>query len=70
MKFPEAEEQYSADEAASRRDEVIRRMANTPPQPKISKRAPAKAAKEPADDPGLSRTRRLCGASAKPPAQE
>jgi hypothetical protein len=27
-------DQYSADEAARRRDEVIRRMANTPPHPK------------------------------------
>lgn len=26
---------YSAKETAMRRDEVIRRMANTPPQPKI-----------------------------------
>lgn len=26
---------YSPDEAARRRDEVVRRMANTPPQPKI-----------------------------------
>jgi hypothetical protein len=25
---------YSTEEAAKRRDEVIRRMANTPPQPK------------------------------------
>ncbi len=28
------DEQYSVEEAARRRDEVIRRMANTPPQPK------------------------------------
>jgi hypothetical protein len=27
---------YSAAETAQRRDEVIRRMANTPPQPKIT----------------------------------
>ena len=26
---------YTPEEAAQRRDEVIRRMANTPPQPKI-----------------------------------
>jgi len=29
-----SDDQFSPDEAASRRDEVIRRMANTPPQPK------------------------------------
>ena len=27
---------YSDDETAQRRDEVVRRMANTPPQPKAS----------------------------------
>ena len=29
---------YSPEEAAKRRDEVIRRMANTPPQPKATLR--------------------------------
>ena len=29
---------YDSDEVARRRDEVIRRMANTPPQPKIRPR--------------------------------
>lgn len=29
-------EDYSPEEAARRRDEVIRRMANTPPQPRVS----------------------------------
>jgi hypothetical protein len=29
-------ESYPQDEAARRRDEVIRRMANTPPQPKAT----------------------------------
>lgn len=29
---------YSEKETALRRDEVIRRMANTPPQPKLSRR--------------------------------
>jgi hypothetical protein len=29
------DENYSAEEAARRRDEVIRRMANTPPQPRV-----------------------------------
>jgi hypothetical protein len=30
------DEKYSHTETARRRDEVIRRMANTPPQPKAS----------------------------------
>lgn len=30
------DEQYTDAEAAKRRDEVVRRMANTPPQPKAS----------------------------------
>ena len=29
---------YNPEEAARRRDEVIRRMANTPPQPKLTPR--------------------------------
>jgi hypothetical protein len=29
---------YSEKETARRRDEVIRRMANTPPQPKVTRR--------------------------------
>lgn len=29
---------YSENEAARRRDEVVRRMANTPPKPKVSPR--------------------------------
>lgn len=31
-------ENYSDEETTRRRDEVIRRMANTPPQPKVSPR--------------------------------
>jgi len=31
-----ANEEYSDEEAARRRDEVVRRMANTPPQPRPS----------------------------------
>jgi hypothetical protein len=65
-----AEDEFSPEEIARRRDEVIRRMANTPPQPRVSPKAPAKAAKEPAEDRGLSRSRRGRGASAKPSAQE
>ena len=33
--MPKSDERFSPAEAAKRRDEVIRRMANTPPQPKI-----------------------------------
>jgi hypothetical protein len=32
------DELYSPEESARRRDEVIRRMANTPPQPKANHR--------------------------------
>ena len=35
MKRP-VPDQFPSEEAARRRDEVIRRMANTPPQPKLS----------------------------------
>lgn len=38
-----ADEEYSPAEAASRRDEVIRRMANTPPQPKVKKKPTRRA---------------------------
>lgn len=31
-----SDDQFSEKEAARRRDEVIRRMANTPPQPKLT----------------------------------
>lgn len=36
--MPREHDFLSEDEAARRRDEVIRRMANTPPQPKLSPR--------------------------------
>jgi hypothetical protein len=36
---------FSDEETARRRDEVIRRMANTPPQPRV-KRLPARRRKE------------------------
>lgn len=62
-----ADEQYTPEETARRRDEVIRHMANTPPQPRVSPKSPAKAAKESAAGPGLSRSRRGRGASAKRP---
>jgi hypothetical protein len=38
MQKKQPEESYNEDEVARRRDEVIRRMANTPPQPKASPR--------------------------------
>ncbi len=40
---------YSDEEAAKRRDEVVRRMANTPPQPKPSIPRPEKAKKAAGD---------------------
>jgi hypothetical protein len=36
---------YDEQEAAKRRDEVVRRMANTPPQPKVMGRHPSKRKK-------------------------
>lgn len=42
---------YSDSDAAKRRDEVVRRMANTPPQPHVSR--PSKIPKEKAA-PGQS----------------
>jgi hypothetical protein len=40
------ETEYPPEEAAKRRDEVIRRMANTPPQPKIN---PSQKKEKPTD---------------------
>jgi len=37
MGTTKADDQFSAEEIARSRDEVIRRMANTPPQPKSKK---------------------------------
>jgi hypothetical protein len=37
---------FSLQEAARRRDEVIRRMANTPPQPKVKPSHPSKKKKK------------------------
>jgi hypothetical protein len=49
---------FSEKEAARRRDEVIRRMANTPPQPKLSPR-PKRKRKAVADRAaGKARARR------------
>jgi hypothetical protein len=38
MGMKKTDDQFSDQETARRRDEVIRRMANTPPQPKIPSR--------------------------------
>lgn len=40
------DEEFEPDEAARRRDEVIRRMANTPPQPKATFPRPSKKKKK------------------------
>lgn len=53
--MPEKDESFGPEEAARRRDEVIRRMANTPPQPRVSrppkepkeKAAPGRSSEEP-----------------------
>lgn len=42
-------DKFSDEETAQRRDEVIRRMANTPPQPKQSIPRPEKAKKSAGD---------------------
>ena len=36
MKISDKLDEFSPEESARRRDEVIRRMANTPPQPKAN----------------------------------
>ncbi len=36
MAVDRIDDEYPPEEAARRRDEVVRRMANTPPQPKVS----------------------------------
>lgn len=64
------DEEFEPEEISRRRDEVIRRMANTPPQPRVTLKTPAKAAKGPAAGRGLSRSRRGHGAFAKPASQD
>jgi hypothetical protein len=48
----ESGETYSEEETARRRDEVIRRMANTPPQPKPKKASGASRGKKRGRRPG------------------
>jgi hypothetical protein len=43
QKLPLPDEEFSPEETARRRDSVVRRMANTPPQPKISPRSEKKS---------------------------
>jgi hypothetical protein len=66
---PTSPDEYDAEETARRRDEVIRRMANTPPQPRVSPKKAPKTAKESAEGPGLSQKHRSGDASAEPSAQ-
>jgi len=40
------DEQYSEQEAAQRRDAVLKRMLNTPPQPHTKKTAPKRRSKK------------------------
>jgi len=42
MMVSRREETFSPEETSQRRDEVVRRMANTPPQPKIIPRPKTK----------------------------
>lgn len=60
MRSQKPEDEFSSEEAGRRRDEVIRRMANTPPQPKVTTRHPSKRKKKAAVDrvDGKSRERR------------
>ena len=39
MAVDRTDDEYPPEEAAWRRDEVVRRMANTPPQPKVTPQA-------------------------------
>jgi hypothetical protein len=46
MQSKASDDQFSDEEIARRRDDVIRRMANTPPQPKPKKGTGASPAKK------------------------
>jgi hypothetical protein len=61
---------YTEEETARRRDEVIRRMANTAPQHRGTPKAAPKEAKVSAGNRGLSRKRSGRAASAKPFADD
>jgi hypothetical protein len=52
------DDEYSEQEAARRRDEVVRRMANTPPQPKATPSHPRQGKKKKAAvDRGVRKAR-------------
>jgi hypothetical protein len=48
MKASDQDEQFSREETSRRRDEVIKRMLNTPPQPRRATREPKKVKEKPA----------------------
>lgn len=52
-----SDEQFTEKEAAQRRDEVIRRMANTPPQPKLTTPSRPKKGKTTAGSRAVRKTR-------------
>ena len=54
---------YSEDEAARRRDEVIRRMANTPPQPNGKPKPRRRGKKKPTGQGREARKGRVPGKS-------
>ena len=53
---------FNDKEAARRRDEVVRRMANTPPQPKPKTLRPLKKAKKAVPSHGAGKSRATHGA--------
>ena len=53
----QSDEEYSAEEAARRRDEVIRRMANTPPQPRVTRQSDRSQSQKPTGRAPLARGR-------------
>jgi hypothetical protein len=64
------EPEFTEEETARRRDAVIRRMANTPPQPHPTPKAPAKKAGESGENRGSPQSPRWRGASAAKPTAE
>jgi hypothetical protein len=50
-------EQYTPEEAARRRDEVVRRMANTPPRPKATASPGPRSRKKAAGDRAARKAR-------------
>jgi hypothetical protein len=54
MTTPEPEDDLSDEEAARRRDEIVRRMIATPPKPRTGKRDSADNGREPKPAPKRS----------------